>query len=215
MKAPLYNLKNETVGEIELPKVFSEKWRPALVRQVVLAQLANARESWAHAKGRNEVRGGGRKPWRQKGTGRARHGSIRSPLWRGGGKAHGPINERDYSQKVNKKMRRLALLSALSKKMKDSEVKIFDSLVIEASKTKVMASSLRPILGLRPKSKNYNVLLVHDVSNKTIFRAARNLPKAKVLDSRSLNPQDILKYKNIFIEEKAVEDIAAHYATKK
>jgi len=118
MNADVYNLNNEKVGTVELPEnVFGAKWSPVLVKQVVDAQRANARDPWAHAKGRGEVRGGGRKPWRQKGTGRARHGSIRSPLWIGGGKAHGPRKERDYSQKVNKKMRRLALFSALSRKM--------------------------------------------------------------------------------------------------
>src|SRR6202007_528340 len=105
MKSPVYNIKNETVGEIDLPdSVFGAKWNPILVKQVGLAMMANARRPWAHAKGRSEVRGGGRKPWRQKGTGRARHGSIRSPLWSGGGKAHGPVKTRDFSQKINKKM---------------------------------------------------------------------------------------------------------------
>src|ERR1700691_279808 len=102
MKTSLYNLKNEIVGQTELPdRIFGAKWSPTLVKQVLEAQSANKRSPWAHAKDRSEVRGGGRKPWRQKGTGRARHGSTRSPLWVGGGKSHGPRNERDYTQKVN------------------------------------------------------------------------------------------------------------------
>ena len=101
METSLYNLKNEKVGTISVPDiVFAAKWNSILVKQVLDAQMANARIPWAHTKDRGEVRGGGRKPWRQKGTGRARHGSTRSPIWVGGGKSHGPRNERDYSQKV-------------------------------------------------------------------------------------------------------------------
>src|SRR5271156_592944 len=137
MNADVYNLQNEKVGTMELPaEVFGTKWSPTLVKQVLEAQLANARSPWAHTKGRGEVRGGGKKPWAQKGTGRARHGSTRSPIWVGGGKAHGPRKERDYSQKVNKKMKRVALFSALSKKVKDGEFKVFESLVLSAPKTK-------------------------------------------------------------------------------
>src|SRR6185436_10884964 len=110
MNAAVFNIKNEKVSTVVLPDdLFGAPWRPALVQQVLLAQRANARRPWAHAKDRSEVRGGGKKPWRQKGTGRARHGSIRSPLWIGGGKAHGPRKDRDYSQKINKKMKRGAL----------------------------------------------------------------------------------------------------------
>ena len=147
MKADVYNLKNEVVGTVELPSaVFGAKWNATLVQQVLEAQLANARSPWAHAKDRSEVRGGGKKPWRQKGTGRARHGSTRSPIWVGGGKAHGPRNDRDYSQKVNKKMKRVALFSVLSKKAKDGEMKVFDSLMIEAPKTKSVAAALKVVL---------------------------------------------------------------------
>src|SRR3989338_10813210 len=118
MKTDLYNMQNEKIGTVELPEaVFGVAWKPALVKQVVNAILANKRRPWAHAKTRAEVRGGGRKPWRQKGTGRARHGSTRSPIWSGGGKAHGPLSERDFSQKVNVKMRRVALFSVLSHKL--------------------------------------------------------------------------------------------------
>src|SRR5882724_1844322 len=113
MKTDLYNLKNEVVGSVELPEeVFGARWNGSLVEQALIAQQANKRRPWAHAKTRAEVRGGGRKPWKQKGTGRARHGSTRSPLWVGGGKAHGPSKDRNYAQKINKKMKRLALFVA-------------------------------------------------------------------------------------------------------
>ena len=118
MKTSLYNLKGEAIGEIDLPeKFFGYKWNPDLVHRVLMAQAANRRSPWAHAKGRGEVRGGGVKPWKQKHTGRARHGSIRSPIWKGGGVSHGPKKDRDYSQKVNKKMAKAAVFSVLSKKL--------------------------------------------------------------------------------------------------
>src|ERR1700722_697653 len=143
MNADVYNLENQKVGTLELPEdVFGARWNAALVKQVLEAQLANRREPWAHTKTRGEVRGGGRKPWRQKGTGKARHGSTRSPIWVGGGVAHGPRNDRDYSQKVNKKMKRAALFAALSRKTKDGELKVFDTFALEAPKTKVLASAL-------------------------------------------------------------------------
>lgn len=212
MKAPLYNIKNETIGEIEIPdSVFGVAWKPALVHQVVTAHLANQRKPWAHAKGRGEVRGGGRKPWRQKGTGRARHGSTRSPLWKGGGKAHGPISERDYSQKVNKKMRRAALFSALSKKLKNGEVKFFDSFELEAPKTALLASMLRSALGLKKDVKTYNALLVPALENKKIFRAASNLPKTLAVHPESLNVYELLNHANVMIDQKAVPIIASHF----
>ncbi len=212
MNADVYNLKNEKVGTVELPEnVFGAKWSPVLVKQVVNAQRANARDPWAHVKGRGEVRGGGRKPWRQKGTGRARHGSIRSPLWIGGGKAHGPRKERDYSQKVNKKMRRLALFSVLSRKMKDGEMKIFESFALEMSKTKMLASALATVLNMKKKAKRYDVLLVDAAANKNLFRASANLQKAKAIDAASLNVIDVLDHKNLFLEKDAVATIAKHY----
>jgi large subunit ribosomal protein L4 len=211
MKADVYNLENEVVGTVELPeKVFGAKWSPTLVKQVLEAQRANARSPWAHAKDRSEVRGGGAKPWRQKGTGRARHGSTRSPIWVGGGKSHGPRNERDYTQKVNKKMKRVALFSVLSRKAKDGEVKVFESLAVEP-KTKMLASTLSMILSMKKGAKRYDVLLISEAANKNLFRASSNLQKAKTIDAASLNVLDILNHKNLFIDKNAVEVIGKHY----
>jgi len=208
MKTDLYNLKNEKVGVVDLPdEIFSEKWRPVLVKQVLDSQLSNKRKPIAHAKTRAEVRGGGRKPWRQKGTGRARHGSIRSPIWVGGGKAHGPLKEKKYEKKINKKMRRIALFSVLSKKLKEGEIKFFDSLKINEPKTKMIFPSLKNILNILKNKKKLDVLIVPEVENKNIFKAARNLVKTKVLDPASLNVYDLLNYKNIFIEKNAIEVI--------
>ena len=219
MNADVYNLKNEKVGTMELPtSVFGAKWNAMLVKQVLDAQLANRRVPWAHAKDRSEVRGGGKKPWRQKGTGRARHGSIRSPLWVGGGAAHGPRNDRDYSQKINKKMKRAALFAVLSRKAKDGELKVFDTLAIEAPKTKTLASALSAILAMKKGAKRYDVLFVATngagsgtPESKNLFRASSNLQKAKALDAASLNIYDILNYKNLFIDKEAVAMIAKHY----
>jgi large subunit ribosomal protein L4 len=212
MQVDVYNLKNEVVGKMELPaNVFSARWNETLVKQVLEAQLANARKPWAHTKDRSDVRGGGRKPWRQKGTGRARHGSTRSPLWVGGGKAHGPRNDRDYSQKVNKKMKRVALFSALSRKMKDGEIKLFENFELAAPKTKLLASSLHGLLNLKKGGKRFDVLLVAASENKSLFRASSNLEKAKALDADSLNVYDILNHKNLFLDKEAVETITKHY----
>ncbi len=216
MKADVYNLNNEVVGTVELPDtVFGVRWNAALIKQVLDAQLANRRSPWAHTKTRGEVSGGGKKPWRQKGTGRARHGSTRSPIWGGGGVAHGPRNDRDYSQKVNKKMKQAALFAAISRKVKDGEVKVFDSLALEAGKTKPFASALQMILNMTKRAKRYDVLLVAanaGASNKNLFRASSNLQKAKALDASSLNVYDIVNHKNLFLDKQAVATIAKHYS---
>jgi large subunit ribosomal protein L4 len=212
MKTDVYNLNNEVVGTVELPeKVFGAKWNETLIKQVLEAQSANSRDPWAHTKDRSEVRGGGKKPWRQKGTGRARHGSTRSPIWVGGGKAHGPRNDRDYSQKVNKKMKRVALFSALSKKVKDGEFKVFDTLVVSAPKTKMLASTLQTALAMKKGAKRYDVLLVSDNTNKNLFRASANLQKALAIEANSLNVHDILNHKNLFMDRNVVAAIEKHY----
>ncbi len=212
MQTNVYNLKNEKVGTMELPEsVFGAKWNPVLVKQVLDAQLANKRSPWAHAKDRSEGRGGGKKRWAQKGTGRARHGSIRSPLWIGGGKSHGPRNERDYTQKVNKKMKRAALFAVLSKKAKDGEVKVFESFAMDAPKTKVLASVLNGILNMKKGEKRFDVLLVGENANKNLFRASSNLQKTKAIDAGSLNIHDVLNHKNFFIDKEVVATIAKHY----
>ncbi len=212
MNADVYNLKNEKVQSIELnDSIFKVKWNASLIHQILVAQLANRRTPIAHAKGRGEVRGGGRKPWRQKGTGRARHGSIRSPIWIGGGKAHGPSKERNYEQKVNKKMKSLAVKTVLSKKLKDNQIKIFNNFDFEPKKTKIVAQTLKFILGLNKNSKKFDLLIIPSPENKNLGRIARNLPKIKVLGSNSLNTYDLLNYHQIFIEQPAVEIITRQY----
>jgi large subunit ribosomal protein L4 len=199
MKTSLYNLKGETVGDIELSdKIFAREWNPDLVHQALIAQQSNRRLPWAHAKNRGEVSGGGKKPWKQKHTGRARHGSIRSPIWRGGGAAHGPVKERDYSKKINKKMLRAAVYSLLSKKLADNQLKIVESLELTEPKTKLLFSAVKNTLP---------ALLVAAKDNKNINRASRNIPRIKSLSGSSLNVEDLLKYKNVLVDQKAVEEI--------
>ncbi len=144
MKVKVYNTKGETVGEQELdPQIFGVKINPVVVQQAVVAQQANARAPIAHTKGRGEVRGGGKKPWAQKGTGRARHGSIRSPLWRGGGITFGPTKFRNFSIKINKKAKRAALLMALSDRAQDQKIILLDKLELEKPKTKIAFAVLQ------------------------------------------------------------------------
>ena len=137
MKSKMYTRDGKETGDVTLPEtVFGVTWNPNLVHEVVVGMQANARTSTAHTKDRGEVRGGGKKPWKQKGTGRARHGSSRSPIWTGGGITFGPRSEKDYSVKINKKVRAKALATVLSKKLADQEILFVDSLIMTEPKTK-------------------------------------------------------------------------------
>lgn len=200
MKTAIYNLEHKAVGEIELlDAVFARPWNPDLVAQAIHIQEMNRRQPLAHTKGRGEVRGGGRKPWRQKGTGRARHGSIRSPIWKGGGVAHGPTNEKNFARRIPKRMLRVAIYSALSKKLADQELRIIDTFTLARPKTKDLNRSLTPF---RPSA-----LIVPERGNTGIYRASRNIPSVKALDANSLNVLDIMKYRHILIAQKALASI--------
>jgi len=212
MTTDLYNLKNEKVGVAELSdKVFKVDWNPELVHQVIVGYLANQRHPWAHAKTRGEVSGGGKKPWRQKGTGRARVGSIRSPLWRKGGKAHGPTKEKDYSHKINDKMRRKSVACVLSKKFHDGEIKIFDNFNIAEPKTNLLYKLLVSILNKNKKDKKFNLLLIGE-KNKNIALASKNLVKTKFTDPLNINTYDLMNYKYVFIDQKSLEDINSRFS---
>lgn len=208
MEAKIYNLKKEVVGNLSLPEdIFAKKWNPDLVDQVLRAELSNRRTAIAHAKGRGEVSGGGIKPWRQKGTGRARHGSIRSPIWRHGGVSLGPQKDKNYSQKINKKMKRGALYSILSKKLSGEEVKFIDSLDLKLKKTNELDSSLKNFLNLPKKSKSLSTLLVVDKENVSIFKISKNIPKVMSLRAKDLDVESMLKYKNVLFDKNAVNDL--------
>lgn len=200
MKIDIYNQKGEKTGNIELPeKVFGLPWNSALVHQVMTAMLANKRANTAHAKTRSEVRGGGRKPWRQKGLGRARHGSIRSPIWKGGGVTFGPRNERNYSQKINQKMKKGALLTALSQKVRDNEVLILDKITLEKPKTKEAATIMKALSKIKNFGKiagqRKNSIILLPNKEREIFRAFRNLAGTDISEARNINLLDVLNYK--------------------
>ena len=180
MDAIIYNQKGTDAGKIALPaKVFGAKWRADLVHQVVEGMKSNSRAGTADTKGRGEVRGGGRKPWKQKGTGRARHGSSRSPIWVGGGVTHGPLAEKNYKRKISKKMRAQALFSVLSKKLKDEEILFVDSLALPEIKTKAgvkVVESLAKVGGFKNlKTKNPKILLALYERGEKAEKSFRNI----------------------------------------
>ena len=204
MNLTVINSKNEVVGKTEAPEsVFGVKWNPILVHQVYVSMLASRRHPLAHTKGRGEVRGGGKKPWRQKGTGRARAGSSRSPIWTGGGVTFGPNKERDYFKKINKKMKTKALLAVLSKKLKEGEVKILDEIIVNNAKTKIFSGVLKNILN-KTKKNNPSVLFVASTGRKETIRAGRNIPKTLVTYPAGLNIVDCLEKKFVVFEKEAL-----------
>lgn len=197
----LYNQEGKEIDKLELNKaIFGLPWNADLVHQAVRTIQANSRQILADTKNRGKVRGGGRKPWKQKGTGRARHGSIRSPLWRHGGVSFGPTSQRNFKLKINKKMARKALLTVLSAKVKDWELLVIDDLKLAAPKTKEMAKILKNF----PQVKKGLIVLTQ--KDKNVFRASRNLPSIKVIPANNLNIVDILKYKHLILT-KAVIDL--------
>ena len=206
IEANLYNPDGTVAGKSKLSEgLFGRKWNANLVHQVLTAMDANRRKPFAHAKGRGEVRGGGRKPWRQKGTGRARHGSIRSPIWKGGGVTHGPLKVRNYEQKINKKMRRAALAAVLSRKHTEGELKVVTSFGIEQPKTRELAKALSALIGKQP-----HALLVP--AEQTVYRAAANIPRVSALAPNSLNIRDILKHRWLLVEQGALTVIEKTYS---
>jgi large subunit ribosomal protein L4 len=202
-----YNQNSEEIRQTKLPpEVFGVKINLDLVHQVVVLQMANRRKVIAHTKGRGEVRGGGRKPWRQKGTGRARAGSIRSPIWRGGGVTFGPTKEKVFKKKINKKMKRKALLMVLSAKAKNNFLILLDSIKIEKPKTKLMAEILKKL-----PCKGKSILLVLAGMDKNIIRAVRNLPNTEVAQARDLNALDLLQSKYLVMPKEAIKIIRATF----
>lgn len=208
MEAKVYNQKGAEAGKIMLPeKVFAAKWRADLVHQVVEGMKSNSRAGTADTKGRGEVRGGGKKPWKQKGTGRARHGSTRSPIWVGGGVTHGPLAEKNYKRKITKSMRVQALYSVLSKKFKDGEIVFVDSLDLGSIKTKgaadVMANLAKATGHKEFTGKRVKVLTALSGRNANAEKSFRNLPQTEIVFFKNLNPLDILNHKYLLIENGA------------
>lgn len=196
MKTNLYNQKAEVVGEVELnSKVFEVKANPHLLAEAVRVQLSNQRQSGAHTKTRGEVSGGGKKPWKQKGTGRARAGSIRSPIWRHGGVTFGPRSTRNWELKMNKKASRQALFMALSDKVKHNKMFVVDSIVMDAPKTKEFSGIINNLNKQLDLGKKY--LFVLPNNDKALIRSSRNLSAVTSIVANSLNIHEILKADSI------------------
>jgi large subunit ribosomal protein L4 len=203
MKVTVYNQQGKKVEEMELaPAVFGVKAKPELIHQVVTAQMANRRQVIAHTKGRSEVRGGGRKPWRQKGTGRARHGSIRSPIWKGGGVTFGPTKERRFKQKINKKVKRLVLLMCLSDKLTDKKLVLLDKLEL----AKISTKKLKQILDKLPVKTSKTLMALAKIDKK-IIKSAANIPYLTSTGADSLNVLKLLKHKYLLTTVEGIKKI--------
>lgn len=208
MNAKVFSREGKESGSVTLPEaVFGVAWNADLVHEVVTGMQANARgESSAHTKTRGEVRGGGKKPWKQKGTGRARHGSTRSPIWVGGGIAHGPRNEKDYSVKINRKVRAKAMCIVLSKKLADNEIIFIDSLKMDEPKTKeakVIIAAIAKGSGndtLATKRKNAALIVIADRDLAT-EKSFRNFGNFEVVQAKDVNPVSLLTYKYVVVAD--------------
>ena len=199
-KVEMLNLNGEKVKEIKInDKVWGIEPNDAVLHNAIVLAMANSRQASASTKTRDEVSGGGRKPWRQKGTGNARQGSIRAPQWRGGGVVFGPNPNRNYSKKQNKKERRLAVLSALSYKALDKELIVLENLNLETSKTKEMVNLLTSL-----NIRNNKVLVVVEELNENLVLSARNLPNVKLVTFNGVNAYDLVSADNMVITENAL-----------
>jgi large subunit ribosomal protein L4 len=204
-KVLVYKTDGSEAGEIDLKEeVFGAPVNEAVMHQVIVAQLANRRQGTQSALLRSEVSGGGIKPWRQKGTGRARAGDNRSPLWRHGGMVHA-VKPRDYTQKVNKKMRKAAIQSALSMKVNDKDIIVLDELKLSEAKTKLMAVVLKAFEAKK-------ALIVTSAVDEAVVRAANNLPGVKTSAADNINVYDLVNYDKLIITKEAVKKVEEVFA---
>ena len=201
----LYDMKAKEVGTLELSDaLFGAEYNEAVIHQAVVARLANERQGTKSTLTRSEVRGGGAKPWRQKGTGRARQGSIRSPQWIKGGVVFAP-KSRDFSKKMNAKAKAVALFSALSQKIRDDEVIFVENIQVEQAKTKEMVAFLKAF------NLEKTVLLVMDNSDESVLRASANLAKVSTISASQINTYDVVKNAKLVISKQAVQQIEEVY----
>ncbi len=202
---PVYDSKGKEVEKFSLDEnIFGAKWNADLVHQVVVSALSSSRNPISHTKNRGEVSGGGKKPWRQKGTGRARHGSTRSPIWVGGGVAHGPRNEKNYDRKINKTMKSKALSAILSKKLKEGEIFLIDSISFSQPKTKEakgVVENWKSVSGLDSIVSKRNNAFILATPNKesNLVKSFQNFGNVSVEEIRNINPVSLLKYKGLVI----------------
>lgn len=203
----IYSQKGTSVGTLTLPEsIFGVPWNADLVHQVVTAMQANARTPVAHTKNRGEVRGGGRKPWKQKGTGRARHGSSRSPIWKGGGITHGPRNEKSYEQKINKKMRAKALYTVLSEKYRKGQILFVDELILSKIKTKDAVQAMKELSSIKGfekivGGKKPSTYITVPAKGDTLKKSFANIPTVEIDEVRNMNAVDVLAYRYIIIAQ--------------
>ena len=211
MKTIVYNQKGEKMGEIELSEsIFGVKLNTNLLHQVAISQMSNRRQSNAHTKDRGAVRGGGRKPWKQKGTGRARHGSIRSPIWIGGGVTFGPTNEKNYKKIIPKKIKRKALFMVLTEKLKSNTLIIVNDINLSGVKTKEMFQIINTLfknLNLK-KGKTFIALPEY---NENIIKSARNITDLKTIQSKDLNALDLLNTKYLIMPQKSIDSVVSTF----
>lgn len=211
MKVPIYNQKAESIGEVELnDKIFAIKPSQHLMAESVRVQLSNARKGLAHTKTRGEVSGGGKKPWKQKGTGRARVGSIRSPIWKGGGITFGPRSNRNWELKLNKQAKRKALFMSLSDKATDGRIVVVDAIKLEAAKTKAFVA-VHTAFQKKLKDFGRKQLFVLPKKDDALVRASRNLPAVTSVLATSLNIVDVLKADSILVTKDALPVIEKTY----
>lgn len=219
MEALIYNQTGKEDGKIKLPEgIFGLAWdskTEKLVHQVVVSMMANARNPIAHTKNRGEVSGTGKKPWKQKGTGRARHGSRRSPIWVGGGIAHGPRNEKDFSKKINKKMKTKALFSVLSKKFKDGEIIFLNEISIKSPKTKEAKSILGNISKIKEfgslNRRNNAAFIALSKKDNNVSKSFNNFGNIEVGEVKDLNVLDVLNHRYLILADasKSLENVMA------
>jgi len=222
MDTKIFSQDGKESGKLTLPlSVFGVAWNADLMHEVVVSLQSNARASTANTKGRGEVRGGGKKPWKQKGTGRARHGSSRSPIWAGGGVAHGPTSEKDYSKKINKNVRAKALAITLSKKLADGEMIFVDSLALTTAKAADAKGIVKALaLGASQPSlatKRTNAaLIVLSKRDENVELSFRNFGNYEVAQAKDINPIDLLTYKYVVVADpKATLEILETRVSKK
>ena len=235
IKINIYNQKAESVGDMKLSdKVFGVKANEALVHQAMVAQMSNERQVLAHTKDRSEVRGGGRKPWRQKGTGRARAGSIRSPIWKGGGVTFGPRKDRNFSKNINKKMKQNAMLMVLSDRVKSGNFVVLDKLEMGEFKTKVFdemlssfatsvatpfakatdvkkAKDVKKATADKGGKKKRSVLVINNKKDDKVKYSGRNLAGVEIINLDNINILDLLRYRNVILTVEGAKELEKRY----
>lgn len=212
LKIKVYNQAAESVKDLEISeKVFGLEANNELLHQAVVTQLANSRQVLAHTKDRSEVSGGGKKPWKQKGTGRARAGSSRSPLWIGGGVTFGPTKDRNFKKKINQKMKQKAICMTLSDRLANNSLVVLENLDFTEYKTKKFAALLAAVEKKIINSDRRDILVVNEAKNDKALYSGRNLAGVKIINLENINVVDLLNYKNLLLTENAVKTLTERY----